>query len=312
MTVHPELAGLWQRMPALQFEVQTLANLRQAMDDFSSRGKRLYSDLTVEEVRLERQQVLRIYLPDSRERAGSGALLYFHGGGFICGSLAVYDNYCRTLAHYTKLPVIAASYRLAPEHPYPAAIDDAMQAYHWLREHCEQLKVNPDLLGVVGSSAGGGLAVSLCLALQQHQLPQPRLLCPLYPMLDPTGSFPTMQAQTDSRVWCAAHNTFAWHCYLNEQAAPLTKPLQHHNWQNWPQTYSFIGGLDGFLDETTVFINLLKQSGVNAQLDVVDGAFHGFDILGNPRAAIIQHCWLTLTKAIHSALSPLTIKNNVD
>lgn len=303
MAVHPELAGLWQRMPALQFEVQTLAALRQAMDDFSLRGRRLHSDLTVEELRLSRQQALRIYLPEREARPNSGALLYFHGGGFICGSLNVYDNYCRTLAHQSKLPVIAASYRLAPEHPYPAAIDDALQAYQWLHDHAANYAIDNTRLAVVGGSAGGGLAVSLCLALQQQALVQPKLLCPLYPMLDPSGSTASIKAQTDARAWSTAQNTFAWDCYLNDQAAPLARPLLHTNWQGWPQTYSFIGSLDGFLDETTTFFELLTQHGVDAQLDVIDGAFHGFDILGNPRADIIQQRWLKLTQIIHQALA---------
>jgi len=133
---------------------------------------------------------LRIYRPEGLPR-GAPALSYFHGGGFVIGDLKSHDRVCRRMAHQAQAVVIAADYRLAPEHPFPAAIDDGLAAYRWASERRDELGIGA--LGVAGDSAGGCLAAVVCQQAAALGLPQPALQFLIYPVTDVNSTLPSRQ-----------------------------------------------------------------------------------------------------------------------
>jgi acetyl esterase len=144
---------------------------------------------------------LRIYTPRSPWAAARPALLYLHGGGFVLGDLDSHDGLCRFFAERAGVVVVAVDYRLAPEHPFPAAVDDALAAYRWLREAAPSLSIDPTRIAVGGDSAGGNLAAVLTQQLLAHGEPLPAFQLLIYPATDLSRSF-------DS------HRTFAEGFYL--------------------------------------------------------------------------------------------------
>ena len=135
----------------------------------------------------------RIYRP---EDAAGSSIVYFHGGGWTMGGLDGADACCRRLANLTRSTVISVDYRLAPEHPFPAAIDDTRTAHAWLVENADRLGIDSRRIAVGGDSAGGGLA-ALCLDLRSRGLPQPALQVLVYPAVD--DSFARLVQSAGSR-----------------------------------------------------------------------------------------------------------------
>ncbi|MCC5951334.1 MAG: alpha/beta hydrolase [Acidimicrobiia bacterium] len=126
---------------------------------------------------------LRLYRPYGAA-APLPVVLYLHGGGFAVGDLDTHEPTCRLLADVARCVVVSVDYRLAPEHPFPAAVDDAVAAYRWLLDHVDHLGARPDQVGVMGDSAGGTLAAVLCLEARRLGLPQPAAQCLVYPLCD--------------------------------------------------------------------------------------------------------------------------------
>ena len=135
--------------------------------------------------------------------AGIGAtevvpgMVFLHGGGWVIGNLESHDRMCRRLANVARIVVIAVDYRLAPEHPFPAALDDSCAAWRWVHDHATELCVNPNALGVGGDSAGGNLAAALALMARDGALPNPAYQALIYPVLDLTATSASYQKVTE-------------------------------------------------------------------------------------------------------------------
>lgn len=128
---------------------------------------------------------LRSYHPeDAKSTAALPGLLFMHGGGFTIGSVADYHGIVSWLADRLKMVIVSLDYRLGPEHPYPAAAEDAIAAWQWLCANTDRLGLNPARLGVMGDSAGGNLAAVVCQQALRRGLPKPKLQCLIYPTLD--------------------------------------------------------------------------------------------------------------------------------
>lgn len=174
-------------------------------------------------------------------------------------------------------------YRLSIEEPYPAALNDAYLALKWLHDNTDQLGVNPQQLCVVGDSAGGGLTAALTLyARDQHEV-NIAFQSPMYPMLDdrPTAS----SANNDAPVWNTNNNQNAWKLYLGNDygthyVSQYAAPARAVDYRNLPPTYTFVGTIEPFYDETLTYIDHLKKAGVPASLDIYEGGFHALDLFG--------------------------------
>jgi acetyl esterase/lipase len=207
------------------------------------------------------------------------ALLWIHGGGMILGNAAQDDAFCRHVADALGIVVAAVDYRLAPEHPFPVPLEDCHDALVWLagREH-----VDADRIAIGGGSAGGGLAAGLALLARERGAVAPVFQLLVYPMLDDRTVTRTDLDERHYRLWNNKSNRFGWASYLgqapgSDSVSELAAPARAEDLTGLPPAWIGVGSLDLFLDEDTTYAKRLRQAGVDCHLDIVDGAFHGFD-----------------------------------
>lgn len=137
---------------------------------------------------------VRLYRPVASGPELSPGIVFFHGGGWVAGDLETHDGFCRRLAAGCGFPLVAVDYRLAPEHPFPAALEDGLAALSWATEHARELGLDPDRLAVCGDSTGGGLAAAICQHLQSGEAPRPALQVLICPILDVAAETPSRRA----------------------------------------------------------------------------------------------------------------------
>ncbi|MBD7996349.1 alpha/beta hydrolase [Arthrobacter sp. Sa2CUA1] len=245
---------------------------------------------------------LRVFTP-----SGPGphpAVFWLHGGGMIAGSVELDTVYCAALCARTAAVVVAVDYRLAPEHPFPAALEDALAGLQWLLGAAEGLGVDPQRVALAGSSAGAGLATGLALLHRDRSGPPLAYLYLMYPMLDPTHSSGSAREFTSIPTWNRAHSEFAWNCYLGAAASDpsaYAAPALAQDLSGLPATLIQTGELDLFRDEDIAFAVRLLQAGVPAELHVYPGAYHGFE-LNCPDSAAGSQCLRDRDRALNRAL----------
>jgi acetyl esterase/lipase len=232
---------------------------------------------------------LRIYRPKSQNEA-LPALLWIHGGGYILGSADDNDDLCMRFVQEANCVVVSVDYRLAPEHPYPAPIEDCYSALKWIADHAEELNIDPNSIGVAGASAGGGLTAALTLLARDRQYPSLCFQMPLYPMIDDRNNTPSTNEIKEGFVWNQQTNEAGWKMYLGElygtdHIPAYAAPARAEDYSNLPYTYTCVGQLDPFRDETIAYVTKLAQAGVDVEFHLYPGAYHGFEGI-NPGAAI--------------------------
>jgi acetyl esterase/lipase len=236
-----------------------------------------------EEVRAGRAAFTIIHPP---ERRGAGAVLLFHGGGFVFG--ARQDIFPKA-AHFAKalgVPVICPAYGLAPQAPFPAALDDAHGAWHAVLARAEALGIDPARIVVGGYSAGGGLAASLIQRLHDEGGTQPAAQLLIYPMLDAaTAERGELDALRHS-VWSNGNNRFAWDAYLGAGSGdqPYAIPAACADLSGLPPAWVGVGTCDLFLDEDRAYAQRLAAAGVAVTYEEVAGGIHAFDMDDNALA----------------------------
>jgi acetyl esterase/lipase len=218
-------------------------------------------------------------------RSTSGAkrpgLLWIHGGGLVIGNPAQDDQLGRAFAQTLGIVVAAPEYRLAPEHPYPAALDDCYKALRWLST---QPNVDPTRLAVGGASAGGGLAAALALRARADSSLSLTFQLLTYPMLDDRTAVRTDLDERYVRLWDTRANLFGWESYTgvpagSPEVVALAAPGRCEDFGGLPPTWIGVGTLDLFHDECLAYAEGLRSAGVPCTTEVVEGAFHGFDAL---------------------------------
>ncbi|MGY6497291.1 MAG: alpha/beta hydrolase [Microcella sp.] len=231
-------------------------------------------------------------------------VLQIHGGGLIIGSARGSDALCRTLADELGAVVASVDYRLPPEHPYPAPLDDCAAALAWLARHD---RVDPARIALTGDSAGGGLAAALTartidageLSLAGQAL--------MYPMLDDrTAADPSHTDPAHVRLWNGASNRLGWGMYLGGLAAhpPADAvPARRPEFAGFPPTWIAVGTADLFYDEDVAYAARVRRDGGRCELVTIPGAYHGFDV-AEPRAAISRNTARRRIEALRTMLSP--------
>jgi acetyl esterase/lipase len=213
------------------------------------------------------------------EKPGDATILWIHGGGLFIGSAARDDELCSALADEQGVTVAAVDYRLAPEFPYPAALNDCVAAARWLGDHFARLVV-------VGESAGGGLAACTSLLIRDKGGPPITAQVLHYPMLDDRGETLSARLLAETPVWNRRLNELGWRSYLGANTAdPYAAAARAGNLVGLPPTYLDVGELDLFRDEVIAFAAGLAAAGVTVDLHVDAGTVHGFDRVA-PDAAI--------------------------
>jgi len=222
----------------------------------------------------------RIYVPEAlmESSAPRPTLVFIHGGGFVYGGLESHDAVCRVLAERAGIQVIAVDYRLAPEHPFPAAYDDCVAAYAWIVEHAVELCVDRDRLAVGGDSAGGNLAAALAIEAAKRGL---RLAFQLlvYPTTDMLATQPSRRTFGQGFYLNTEFMDLATASYLPVEA-DRTDPRAHLVAAELPAglapAYVLTAGFDPLRDEGEAYAKLLADAGVEVTLDRRDGMIHGF------------------------------------
>ncbi len=204
-----------------------------------------------------------------------GTIVWVHGGGFLLGSLDGSDLHCRTLAQTHRARVVSVDYRLAPEHPAPAAIEDCHAALDWAFADTE----GPVVLA--GGSAGAGLAAATTLRVREHGGRQPNAQVLHYPMLDDRAITPSSREVTFAGTWHRSANEIAWQHYLSgrDDLPAYVVPARVDDLAGLPPTFLDVGTLDLFRDEDIAFAQRLMACGVPTDLVVTAGAWHGSELL---------------------------------
>ena len=235
-------------------------------------------------------------------------LVFFHGGGFTIGSLDSHDALCRHLCVAAECLVLAVDYRLGPEHPFPAAADDAFAALCWAADHCEELGADPERIAVGGDSAGGNLSAVCCLLAREAAAPQIIYQLLIYPGTDMTESAQSIQTFGQGE-YLLAKPLLHWFI-SNYVSADLDlkdwkmSPLYAPDHRGLPPAHVITAGFDPLQDEGIAYGKKLQQAGVPVSFAHYPGMMHGF--MTQPRfldtcREALQHCSDKLSRAFSSA-----------
>lgn len=220
----------------------------------------------------------RLYAPDA---AGTAlpVLAYFHGGGWVQGDLETHDGLCARLALWSGAMVVAFDYRLAPENPFPAGVEDCCAAYGWLREQGGEIGADPTRVAVAGDSAGGNLSAVVCQQAAGLGLPMPAFQALIYPGTDMSFDTPSHQDLADGVI--IPRDRIEWYLaqYLTSEADkddPRASPLRAADPSGQPPALIISAGFDPLRDEAKAYGDRLREAGVDVTHHEYPGQIHAF------------------------------------
>jgi acetyl esterase/lipase len=251
---------------------------------------------------------VRVYQPNDRP-SKLPALFWIHGGGYVMGDIEQDDRLMKQLARRIGCVAVSVDYRLAPEHPFPAPVEDCYAGLKWLFAHADELGVERSRIAIGGASGGGGLAAGLALLVRDRKEVQVAFQLLIYPMIDDRNVTPASYAITDPRMWNRESNRLGWKAYLGRDGggldvSPYAAASRATDLTNLPPAYIPVGALDLFVDENIEYAQRLIQAGVPTELHVYPGAFHGFDLFA-PSAQVSKQFKADRDNALRRALHGL-------
>jgi len=237
---------------------------------------------------------LRIYRP--RQSASPVPALYWmHGGGMVIGSYDMDDDLLVGAVEHLGIGVVSVEYRLAPEHPDPAPVEDCYAGLVWTATNAARYGLDPERLAVGGASAGGGLAAGTALLARDRGGPRLSFQLLLEPMLDDRAITGSSNAYADSVVWTRDDNRFGWTALLGSRlgtsdVSPYAAPARAIDLAGLPPALVDVGEIETFRDECITYAQNLLAAGVSTELHVYPGAFHGFDLMAR-HSALGRRAW---------------------
>lgn len=226
---------------------------------------------------------VRKYVPATQCATAGSAILFLHGGGCVLGDLETHDIMCRTLCHDTGATVFALDYRLAPEHPFPTAIEDSVVALKWLSREAAALGVDPERIAIAGDSAGAGLA-AIALHESKDGLAAPlRAQALLYPSLDLRGRLPSRRTHAEQFPLPLDMVAYFYEHYFGSAwpyADPRAMPVLYDNYAALPPALIITAGHDPLRDEGEEYGQMLAAAGVPVEYECYEGTIHGFMNMG--------------------------------
>jgi acetyl esterase len=245
---------------------------------------------------------VRIYTP--RGRGPLALLVYFHGGGWIAGDIRVYDTLCRALANASGCVVASVDYRLAPEHPFPAAVEDCHAAARWAVANAGALQADPSRVAVGGDSAGGNLAAVVALRARDQGGPPLAYQLLIYPCIDYLPDLPSYR-ENEGILLTREGIAWMWGHYLKEESDrknPYAVPLQAADLRGLPPALVITAELDPLRDEAERYAARLQKAGVPVVLKRYPGMIHGFLSLGGALDRA-QEAMAGIGEQLHSGLA---------
>ena len=240
---------------------------------------------------------VRIYHPKTASCILPG-IFFIHGGGMIMGSVEGENLKATELCEAIQAVVVSVEYRLAPEYPHPAPVQDCYAALKWMAQNAEELAFDVDRLAVVGGSAGGGLTIATTMMARDMGFPRICFQMPLYPMIDDRNETPSSYEIMGVGIWDREGNIEAWEWYLGGNPADdYAAPARAENLAGLPPTFIDVGELDLFRDEDIQFAARLIQAGVPTELHVYPGAYHASEVFA-PEAALSKSILARRTEAL--------------
>jgi acetyl esterase/lipase len=240
---------------------------------------------------------VRIYRSPSDEETPRPGALYIHGGGFIAGDLDSEEPRCVRLALDAQCVVVSVEYRLAPEHPYPAAVDDCDAALRWIAASASELGIDPERVGVIGASSGGTLAAATALLARDRGGPPLAFQCLVYPTLDDRMET-TSVSFVGTPMIDGSDVARCWDYYLGADRRDVpayAAPGRATDLRGLPPTYIMTAELDPLRDDGLRYAGRLLDAGVSVELHNYAGTFHGFDLFPtavSSRALDEQVAWV--------------------
>jgi acetyl esterase/lipase len=284
--VDPEVAERFRGDPMLlkSLKLDDLPRMRAAMLE-ASRSARLSGDVERTDVTIpglagNPAVVMRLHRP--KDLAGPLPCLFtIHGGGYLLGSYEVEDQRLDAWVRRRGVLGVSVDYRLSPESAYPDALDDCHAGLRWVCEHAAELSVDPRSIGVMGTSAGGGLAAALALRARDHEDMHIAFQLLAYAMIDDRAQTPSSR-WGDVPVWGPRSNELGWRSYLGELYGTDRVPAEAamaraEDLTGLPPTYLAVGAADVVCDEDIAFAQRLNHCGVPVDLRVYAGGPHGLD-----------------------------------
>ena len=308
----PQAAAVLERMasagapPHAQLGVETVREMYRTMR--TTFGPPQTEPAQVRDLRAETPAgaiALRLYRPAAAaEDAVLPGVVYFRGGGWVLGDLDTHDAVCRALANLAGCAVVAVAYRLAPEHKFPAAVEDAVEATRWVARMAGTLRIDPSRLAVAGDSAGGTLAAVTAISLRDAGGPPLAMQVLIYPSTDMSKASASHEQfaegyglTRENILWfrdqylARPEDAFDW------RASPLLAP----DLSGLPPAYVLTAGHDPLRDEGRAYADRLHHSGVEVVYECFEGMIHGFVLMGGVIAAA-QHALYRVAQALRPAL----------
>jgi len=222
---------------------------------------------------------IRIYRPTKAGDTPRPAFLEIHGGGFMMGNIEMMDGWCQMISAKVDAVVVSVEYRLAPEDPFPAGLEDCYAALCWVHEHADELGIDPNRIAIGGQSAGGGIAAGLALMVRDKGGPSICYQLLEIPELDDRLDTPSMLAFQDTPFWNRPNAVFSWQHYLgpDHQGEPsiYAAPARAKDLSGLPPSYVSTMEFDPLRDEGLRYAMAMLAAGVSVELHNYAGTFHG-------------------------------------
>lgn len=277
----PPLLEMFGPLMAMDFNAMSADQMRQIFDQPVAIGPPI-AMARVEEISIPlagRTLAARLYVPPGAENAPA-LTLFFHGGGWVLGTLATHDGTARALAKASGAAVLSIGYRLAPEHRYPAAADDCFEATVWAAANGASLGLHPSRLAVAGDSAGGNLAAAVAIMARDAGGPALAHQLLIYPVTD--ANFATRSYADNgggNYFLSTAAMRFYWDAYLGGRSpddSPLAAVLRHSDLAGLPPATVITAEYDPLRDEGEAYARALVKAGVPVDSPMAPGMIHGF------------------------------------
>jgi acetyl esterase len=291
---HPEVATLLDELVAAGRPSSRTLPLPDGRRNFAEQFAAVtdYPEVSAVEDRAipvgERHVPVRVYRPAGAARAG--AAVFLHGGGWVFGDLSSHDGICRSLTRDSGVTTVAVHYRRAPEHPFPAALEDAVGVVRWLAEHGAEIGVPARPLALVGDSSGGNVAAAAAVVLRDEGDSPVAFQALFYPATDPSMSTRSYQENADDPFLSADEMAWYWSEYGGGEAPadPRAALSTLTDLRGLPPAYLLVAGLDPLRDEGIRFAGALREAGVPVRCSEYPDMPHGFLLFAGRLSRAVQ------------------------